>query len=145
MVSAPSRYNDPELGPVLPRWGQPLSFDAENGPVQVATVFGDVEVQAWDEPMVSLSSPADVALYLRGRGLSEGHARPRRTLRDSFDSDETRDARLGTKMMPLLATLEGGVLRGRQVTTLAKVNELKPFSVGSNSQVNSFVVPAAYL
>ena len=55
--------------------GQPLSFDAENGPVQVATVFGDVEVEAWDEPMVSLSGPADVALFLRGRGLSEGHAR----------------------------------------------------------------------
>ncbi len=74
VVSTPSRYNDPELGQVLPRWGQPLSFDAENGPVQVATVFGDVEVQAWDEPMVSLSGPEDLALFLRGRGLAEGDA-----------------------------------------------------------------------
>ena len=54
VVSAPSRYNDPELSSVLPRWGQPLSFDAENGPAQVAAVFGEVDVEAWDEPMVSL-------------------------------------------------------------------------------------------
>lgn len=75
VVAAPSRYNDPELSPVLLRWGQPLSFDAENGPMQVASVFTDVEVETWDEPMVSLSGPADVALYLRGRGLSESQAR----------------------------------------------------------------------
>lgn len=74
-VCAPSRYNDPELRPALPRWGQPLSFDAENGPAQVAAVFGDVEVEAWDEPMVSLAGAADVALFLRGRGLSEDDAR----------------------------------------------------------------------
>lgn len=75
VVCAPSRYNDPELSTVLPRWGQPLSFDAENGPEQVATVFGDVEVETWDEPMVSLPGPAELALFLRGRGLAEGHDR----------------------------------------------------------------------
>jgi SAM-dependent methyltransferase len=74
-VSAPSRYNDPEFKSVLPRWGQALSFDAENGPGQVATVFGDVEVVAWDEPLVLLGGPADIALFLRGRGLTDGEAR----------------------------------------------------------------------
>lgn len=73
-LSAPSRYNDPELRSVLPRWGQPLSFDAENGPALVATVFDDVDVETWDEPMVLLSGPEDLALFLRGRGLAEGEA-----------------------------------------------------------------------
>jgi SAM-dependent methyltransferase len=75
VVCAPSRYNDPELSSVLPRWGQALSFDAENGPDQVAAVFEDVEVEAWDEPIVSLPGPAELALFLRGRGLAEDHAR----------------------------------------------------------------------
>jgi SAM-dependent methyltransferase len=75
VASAPSRCNDPELRSVLPRWGQPLSFDAENGPGQVARVFGDVQVEAWDEPMISLSDPEELALYLRGRGLAEDDAR----------------------------------------------------------------------
>jgi len=70
----PSRYNDPELRSVLPRWGQPLSFDAENGPELVAKVFGHVEVETWDEPMVSLPGPSELALFLRGRGLAEGDA-----------------------------------------------------------------------
>jgi SAM-dependent methyltransferase len=75
VVSAPSRYNDPELRQALPHWGQPLSFDAENGPDQVARVFGEVEVETWDEPMVSLPGPDEVALYLRGRGLVDENAR----------------------------------------------------------------------
>jgi hypothetical protein len=74
VVGAPSRYNDPELKSVLPRW-QPLGFDAENGLEQVATVFGDVEVEAWDEPRVSLARTADVVLFLRGCRLAEDHAR----------------------------------------------------------------------
>ena len=74
VASAPSRCNDPELRSVLPRWGQPLSFDAENGPGQVARVFGAIEVETWDEPMVSLSGPEELALYLRGRGLAEDDA-----------------------------------------------------------------------
>lgn len=74
VACAPSRYNDPELSAVLPRWGQPLSFDAENGPDQVARAFGEVEVETWDEPMVALSGPEELALFLRGRGLAKDDA-----------------------------------------------------------------------
>jgi SAM-dependent methyltransferase len=73
-VAAPSRYNDPEVGDVLPGWGEPSSLDAENGVAMLGEVFEVVEVERWDEPMVHLSSRADVGLFLRGRGLSEADA-----------------------------------------------------------------------
>jgi SAM-dependent methyltransferase len=73
-VSAPSRFNDPELSEVLPGWGGESSFDAENGIDQLATVFPDLETQVWDEPMVTLNDLAAATLFLRGRGLSESAA-----------------------------------------------------------------------
>jgi SAM-dependent methyltransferase len=73
-ASAPSRYNDPEMAAVLPRWGQPLRFDAENGPGTLAVVFREVDVVRWDEPMVHLANSEAVALFLRGRGLTEDEA-----------------------------------------------------------------------
>jgi SAM-dependent methyltransferase len=73
-VSAPSRRNDPELSSVLPDWGRPLSFDSEVAPAVVGEVLDVVGVTSWDEPLVSLPDRAAVALYLRGRGLSESAA-----------------------------------------------------------------------
>jgi SAM-dependent methyltransferase len=73
-VSAPSRFNDPELAEVLPGWGEENSFDAENGLGQLGAVFPDLETQSWDEPMVTLTDPATATLFLRGRGLSEQEA-----------------------------------------------------------------------
>ncbi len=78
VVAAPSRYNDPELSPVLLRWGQPLSFDAENGPMQVASVFTDVEVETWDEPMVSLSAQQTLRFISAGGGCPRARPAPRR-------------------------------------------------------------------
>src|SRR5439155_22426266 len=74
-VSAPSRYNDPELEPVLPRWGQPLSFDAENGPALLRRVFAVVATYDWDVPLIHVPDRAGLALYLRGRGLTKERAR----------------------------------------------------------------------
>jgi SAM-dependent methyltransferase len=73
-VCAPSRNNDPELAGVLPHWGEALSFDAENGPATVASIFGAVELETWDEPMVSVPDEGALALTLRGRGLEEHQA-----------------------------------------------------------------------
>jgi SAM-dependent methyltransferase len=73
-VCPPSRYNDPELAGFLPHWGQALCFDAENGPATVAGIFGDVELETWDEPMVSVPDEGALALTLRGGGLDERHA-----------------------------------------------------------------------
>ena len=36
VACAPSRRNDPELAAVLPGWGRPLSFDAENAAAQIS-------------------------------------------------------------------------------------------------------------
>jgi SAM-dependent methyltransferase len=69
-VCTSSRYNDPELAAVLPRWGRPLSFDAENGADLLGEVFDDVEVVRWDEPLVDIPDRAALVLFLRGRGLS---------------------------------------------------------------------------
>lgn len=73
-VSTVSRRNDPELAAVLPDWGRPLSFDAENAQEQLGRVFDVVDVQRWDRPVVHLPDGDALALYLRGRGLSERQA-----------------------------------------------------------------------
>lgn len=65
-----SRFNDPELAHVLPRWGQAFAFDAESAVESVAGVFQVTDVQRWDAAMVHLPDRAAVALFLRGRGLS---------------------------------------------------------------------------
>ncbi|MGP3968727.1 hypothetical protein [Streptomyces sp. 6N223] len=67
-------HNDPELASVLPEWGRPLSFDAENGPTQLGTVFDVVEIERWDRPVVHLPDRDALALYLRGRGLTAERA-----------------------------------------------------------------------
>jgi hypothetical protein len=50
--------NDPELSDILPQWGEAFTFDAENGPATAADVFGAVEVETWDEPMVAVADQA---------------------------------------------------------------------------------------
>ncbi|MFD0856074.1 class I SAM-dependent methyltransferase, partial [Actinomadura adrarensis] len=69
-VCTSSRFNDPELAPVLPGWGTPLTFDAENAAGLLGAVFEDVDVQRWDEPLVDIPDRAALKLFLRGRGLS---------------------------------------------------------------------------
>ena len=73
-VCAPSRFNDPELADMLPGWGEPLSFDAENGMAQLEAVFPDLETQTWDEPMATLPDIEAATLFLRGRGFSPERA-----------------------------------------------------------------------
>lgn len=73
--SVPSRYNDPELAAVTPRWGLPLSFDAENGGDLLGRVFDDVEIERWDAPLLHLPDRDALALYLRGRGATQAQAR----------------------------------------------------------------------
>jgi SAM-dependent methyltransferase len=73
-VCTSSRFNDPELASVLPRWGRPLTFDAENAAELLGAVFEDVDVQRWDEPLVDIPDRAALELFLRGRGLSAAAA-----------------------------------------------------------------------
>lgn len=69
-----NRSSDPELAGVVPDWGAAGTFDGEDSPAIVASVFaapgGRVDVDAWDGPLVTLSSQAHATAHLRVRGLS---------------------------------------------------------------------------
>jgi SAM-dependent methyltransferase len=68
-ASAPSRYNDPELAAVLPRYGQELTFDAEDAEEVVGRVFTVEHVTRWDRPSIDLPDQEALIRYLRGRGV----------------------------------------------------------------------------
>ena len=71
---APSRYDSPELQSVLPGYGVPSTFDSENAAEIVGSVFGEVELDAWDGPYVHLPDREALALFLQGRRLSPAAA-----------------------------------------------------------------------
>jgi SAM-dependent methyltransferase len=71
-VAAPSRHDSPELAGALP--ATPLSFDAELAPELLATLFTDIEIEAWDAPLLELPTRAAVRDYLIGKGVEHGVA-----------------------------------------------------------------------
>jgi SAM-dependent methyltransferase len=62
---AAARSNDPELTERYP----PSPFDAEEAPTIVASVFGDVDVDAWDGPFTLLPDRDAVVRYCRSHFL----------------------------------------------------------------------------
>jgi SAM-dependent methyltransferase len=65
VAATASRHDSPELAAV---WRPPPSgFDAEDGPGLVASVFGRVEVERWDAPLVRLPDRDAVRDYLIAR------------------------------------------------------------------------------
>ena len=71
VACAPSRFNDPELAEVLPGWGEPLAFDAENAASQAGRFFQVTGTETWDIPLIDLATASAAARYLRGRGMTE--------------------------------------------------------------------------
>lgn len=71
VASSPSRWNDPELEGIDPRWGAPSPFDSEDAPALVAEVFGGVEVERWRLAAYVLPDRAAIADYLHGFGVPE--------------------------------------------------------------------------
>lgn len=67
-ASTPSRDDAPELA----RWEEwrSTTFDAEEAPGIVRTVFGEVESVRWDAPLIRLPTPEAVRQYLLSRGAS---------------------------------------------------------------------------
>ncbi|MBC9727644.1 hypothetical protein H8R17_23240 [Streptomyces sp. TRM68367] len=63
------------MASLLPRWCEPLTFDAEDAADQLGRVFDVVGIERWDRPMIHLADRAALAHFLRGRGLSEEDAR----------------------------------------------------------------------
>jgi SAM-dependent methyltransferase len=72
-VAAPSRHDSPELAHALP--SGPLTFDAELAPEVLGELFGDVEVERWDAPLLELPSRRAVLDYLIGKGSDPQSAR----------------------------------------------------------------------
>jgi SAM-dependent methyltransferase len=68
IAATTSRHDSPELAHVwrLP----PSSFDAEDAPGLVASVFGQVHVERWDAPLVRLPDRDAVRDYLIARFLA---------------------------------------------------------------------------
>ena len=71
-VAAPSRHDSPELAHALPN--TPLTFDAEAAPALLAELFGNVEVERWDAPLIDLPTRAAVRDYLIGKGVEPASA-----------------------------------------------------------------------
>lgn len=65
-AAAPSRHDSPELAFALPQ--RALTFDAELAPGIVAEHFAEVEVHAWDQPLLMLPDHDAVRDYLIGKG-----------------------------------------------------------------------------
>jgi SAM-dependent methyltransferase len=69
------RKSTPELSGVLPFWGESGTFDGEESPAIVATVFNgpdnQVEEVRWDARMHTLSDAAPASAFLRTMGMSE--------------------------------------------------------------------------
>jgi SAM-dependent methyltransferase len=60
-----ARSDSPELAPF---WRPaPGTFDAEDAPAVVASVFGSVTTDAWDAPLITLPDRDSIRAYLRAR------------------------------------------------------------------------------
>jgi SAM-dependent methyltransferase len=96
VAATASRHDSPELAGV---WRPPpSSFDAEDGPGLVAAVFGPVEVERWDAPMVRLPDRAAVRDYLVARFVPPARA-----------------AQAATRVTtPLTLTKRGALIRARR-------------------------------
>jgi SAM-dependent methyltransferase len=68
-VAAPSRRDSPELAHALPQ-GE-LTFDAELAPELLGRFSYEVEVEAWDAPLLRLPTEAAVRDYLIGKGVEQ--------------------------------------------------------------------------
>ena len=75
---APNRDSNPELAPVLPRWGAHSTFDGEDAAAIVTSVFGapgdQVEAERWDGHLNTLSTAVHAAGFLRIHGMSDAEA-----------------------------------------------------------------------
>jgi SAM-dependent methyltransferase len=71
---APARDSAPELARVVATWGARSTFDAEDAPAIVGSVFSErgdrLDVAPWDGPLTTLSTAGHAASFLRCHGMS---------------------------------------------------------------------------
>jgi SAM-dependent methyltransferase len=90
-VAAPSRHDSPELAHALPR--RRLTFDAELAAELLGDLFGDLEIERWDAPLLELPSRPAVRDYLIGKGSDPTTARAAAAIADVPLSITKRGAR----------------------------------------------------
>lgn len=96
LAATASRHDAPELAHV---WRPPRStFDAENGPLLVGSVFGSVQTERWDAPLLRLPDRDAVRDYLIARFVTPSDA-------------AAAAAKLVT---PMTITKRGAVIRARK-------------------------------
>jgi len=96
LAATASRHDSPELASV---WRPPpSSFDAENAPALVRSVFGEVQVARWDAPLLRLPDEDAVRDYLIAR----------------FVGPDDAAARAAQVRTPITLTKRGAVLRARR-------------------------------
>jgi SAM-dependent methyltransferase len=96
LAATASRHDSPELAAV---WRPPpASFDAENAPELVASVFRELRVERWDAPLVRLPDGAAVRDYLIAR----------------FVAPEAAAAAAEQVATPITVTKRGAVLLARR-------------------------------
>lgn len=74
VASSPSRFNDPELAEFSGEYGVVGTFDSEDAPAIVGSVFGDVAVEPWDVVAFRLETREQVEDYLDARRVPEFRA-----------------------------------------------------------------------
>jgi len=95
---APSRFDAPELVDLLPQARS--TFDAEIAPELIGSVFGAVEVDAWDGRYVRLPDQEALRRYLASYGLTEEEA--------AVAAERHKDR------VPLVLTKRGAVVYARK-------------------------------
>ena len=96
IAATASRHDSPELAAV---WRPPRSsFDAEDGPGLVASVFGQVRVQRWDAPLLWLPDRGAIRDYLVAR----------------FVAPEAAAAAAERAAAPIAITKRGAVIHARK-------------------------------
>jgi SAM-dependent methyltransferase len=75
VACSPNRDSTPELADVLPEWGASSTYDGEDAPGIVASVFNrpgdEVEVVRWDAPMHTLATLEHATAFLRSMTMGE--------------------------------------------------------------------------
>lgn len=99
-----ARDSHPELAGMLPGWGRRSTYDAEDAPGIVSSVFrkqGDVvEVRPWEGPYAVLSSVDEAAGFIRVHAIGE---------------DKARDL-AATLELPLTLTMRGSIVYASKAT-----------------------------
>lgn len=98
IACAPSRFDSPEIHDLVPP-DLDSTFDAEIAPGLVGSIFADVEVDAWDAPLIRLPDAAALRRYLVGRQMAD---------------EATATVLAARKSFPLTLTKRGAIVYGRK-------------------------------